>query len=224
MKRRIQFELELRKNPYRGKYIALEGTEAAGKTTQAKALEGYFKNQGKTVLLTHEPRKEGLIGDLVHKVLKGEVSANAVGLQYLFATDRALHQEELVVPALKRGEIVITDRCFWSAVVYGILDKSEEYSKGNVDQLLVAYSILSLYHQFISPDYTFYLKIPLDVSIARLTNERKQAKEIYEEENKIKKIIEGYDFLASRFASEITIVDGTREIEEVTKEIISKLT
>lgn len=223
MKHKISFDLELRKNPYGGKYIALEGTEAAGKTTQAQALEKYFKSQGRKVLRTHEPRKQGLIGDIVHKALKGEVELNSVGLQYLFATDRALHQEELVIPALKRGEIVISDRCFWSAVVYGILDKSEEYSKQNINQQLVAESILSMYHQFVAPDSTFYLKIPLEVSLQRLTNERKQAKEIYEEENKIKKLIDGYDFLYQMFGEEITAIDGTKSIEEVTEEIISKI-
>lgn len=223
MKHRIAFDLEIKKNPYSGIYIALEGTEASGKTTQTEKLEEHFKSLGKNVVRTREPRKEGIIGDLIHKVLKGEVDLSPVGLQYLFASDRALHQEEVVIPALRRGDVVISDRSFWSAVVYGILDKSEEYRKENIDQLLTAHSILSIYHQFIAPNFTFYLKIPLEVSLERLKNERKQVKEIYEDEEKIKKQIEGYDFITKEFKDEIMTIDGTKSVEEVTEEILSKI-
>lgn len=220
MKHKISFDLELRKNPYKGIYIALEGTEASGKTTQTKALTKYFEKKGRKVIHTREPRKEGLIGDLIHKVLKGELTLNKVGFQYLVATDRTLHQEDTVVPGLEKGNIVISDRCFWSAVVYGILDKSEKYNRESVDQLLVAQSILSMYHQFIAPDFTFYLKIPVEVSLKRLKNERKQVKEIYEEGDKIKKIIDGYNFVFSEFSKSVNTIDGTKPVEEVTEEIL----
>ncbi len=224
MKYHIEFDLELKKNPYKGLYIALEGTEASGKTTQAEKLKEYFESKGKRVVTTREPRKEGIIGDIVHKVLKGELQMDSSAFQYLFSTDRVLNHREVVVPALELGRVVISDRSFWSAIVYGVLDKTEgEYKKEAIDQLLVAQSILSFYHQFIVPDYTFFLKIPLNLSIERLQNERKQAKEIYEDEGKIEKIIKGYEFVFKNFENEIITIDGSADIDTVSKEIIGKI-
>ena len=225
MKYHIEFDLELRRNPYKGMYLALEGTEASGKTTQVEKLKEYFQSKGKEVVTTREPRKEGIIGDIVHQVLKGELKMDSLAFQYLFSTDRVLNHREIVMPALEQGKIVISDRSFWSAIVYGVLDRAEgEYKNEVIDQLLVAQSILSFYHQFIVPDYTFLLKIPLEISIKRLQNERKQAKEIYEDETKIKKIIDGYDFVFKNFENEIITIDGSKGVEEVTREMVSKLT
>ncbi|MBI4097494.1 MAG: dTMP kinase, partial [Candidatus Levybacteria bacterium] len=194
MKYHIEFDLELKRNPYKGLYIALEGTEACGKTTQVEKLKEYFSSIGREVITTREPRKEGIVGDLVHQILLGKKDFPAKALQYLFTTDRVLNHEEVVLPALKTGKVVISDRVFWSGIVYGILDRmGEDYDTNAEDYLLIAHSILSFYHQFIAPDYTFYLKIPLDISLKRLANERKQSKEIYEDKEKIRKVIEGYN-------------------------------
>ncbi len=217
----IEFNGELKKNSYKGLYVALEGTEASGKTTQVEKLKKYFESKGKQVVITREPRKEGVIGDIIHKVLKGELKMNSLAFQYLFSADRVLNHEEIVKPSLEAGKMVISDRSFWSAIVYGVLDKTEgEYKKETIDQLLVAQSILSFYHQFMVPDYTFFLKIPLNISIERLQNERKQVKEIYEDEEKIEKIIKGYEFVFKNFENEIITIDGSRGIEEITMEII----
>lgn len=222
MKYHIEFDLELKKNPYDGLYVALEGTEACGKTTQVQELKKYFESKGREVVLTREPRKEGLIGDLVHEVLKGDRTFPSVALQYLFSTDRVLNHEEVVKPALESGKVVISDRSFWSAVVYGILDRmGQDYDVKSADYLLIAQSVLSFYHQFIIPDFVFYLQIPLEVSLKRLQNERKQAKEIYEDEDKIRKVIEGYDAIYERFKDEFVLIDGSAPVDEVTAKMIA---
>jgi len=222
MKYHIEFDLALRENPYPGLYIALEGTEASGKSTQVKILEDYFKGKGREVVLTREPRKEGLIGDMVHKILLGELELNPIAFQYLFSADRMLNHADVIEPALKQGKVVISDRCFWSAVVYGILDKSEGVSKQSVDRLLVAQSILSFYHQFIAPDLLFYLRIPLSTSLSRLGT-KTEAKEIYESEDKIRKVIKGYDFLLENFKDDIIEIDGNESIDMVTKNMIKRI-
>ena len=110
MKYKINFDLELKENPYKGKYIVLEGIDGSGKSTQAQLLTDYYKKQGKEVVLTREPRKVGLIGDLVQKVLVGEEKLPYISFQYLFSADRAAHHEELIEPSLKEGKIVISCR------------------------------------------------------------------------------------------------------------------
>lgn len=223
MKYPVNFEIELRKNTFGGIYIALEGIDGCGKTTQLEKLSEYFKKQGKDVVLTREPRKIGIIGDLVQKVLTGEEKLPTVAIQYLFSADRAANYHDVVLPSLKDGKVVITDRCFWSAIVYGILDRTGgNYDKKDADLLLMTQSILSMYHQFTVPDFTFYLKIPLKESLRRL-KAKKEVKEIYEEDDKIAKVLTGYEYLKKRFENEITVINGNQAIEKVTEEMINKI-
>lgn len=223
MKYHVELDIELKKNPYKGLYIALEGIDGSGKTTQVEELARYFESIGKTVVRTREPRKEGLIGDIVQQVLTGKIKMPAVALQYLFSTDRVLHHEEIIIPALKASKVVISDRCFWSAVVYGILDRTGgKYDYNSADFILIAHSILSMYHQFIIPDYSFYLKIGLPTSVARISG-KDDVKEIYEDKEKLKKIIGGYEWLAKKFAEEITSINGEGNVEKVTKEIVGRI-
>lgn len=223
MKYHIEFDIDLKRNPYKGLYIALEGIDGSGKTTQVEKITEYFKSKGKKVVRTREPRKVGLIGDIVQKVLQGKIVMPATALQYLFSTERVIHHEELVIPELKKGNVVVTDRCFWSAIVYGILDRTgDRYQHKTADQLLIAMSILSIYHQFIVPDRAFYLKISLETALLRVSK-KKDMKEIYEDKKKLKKIIEGYNIMVKRFPKEFVVIDGERSSEEVTQEIITYL-
>ncbi len=220
MKYHVSLDIDLKRNPYPGRYIALEGIDGSGKTTQVEKLAEYFKSQGKEVILTREPRKEGLIGDIVQKVLTGKVKVPSVALQYLFSTDRVLHYAEVIEPALKSGKIVISDRCFWSAVVYGILDRVGEYDEETTNFLLISQSILSMYHQFMVPDYTLLLKVTLKSALTRIS-QKDDEKEIYEDKTKLAKVSEGYDWLASEFPQEITVVDAEGEIDEITRRLVA---
>ncbi len=175
------------------------------------------------MVLTREPRKEGLIGDIVQNVLQGKQKVPSAALQYLFSTDRVLHHEDVILPALKKGKIVISDRCFWSAVVYGILDRTAGYYDTHIsDILLISQSILSMYHQFTVPDYTFYLQISPETAMQRI-GMKNEVKEIYEEEDQLKKVITGYNWLVDKFSNEITVVDGEGDVEKVTGGILAKL-
>lgn len=223
MKYPVNFEIELKKNTYGGLYIALEGIDGSGKSTQVEKLADYFRSKGREVVTTREPRKTGLIGDVVHKILLGKEKLPTVAIQYLFSADRSANHQELVVPALKKGKVVISDRCFWSAIVYGILDRTGgNYDKSDADLILISQSVLSMYHQFTVPDYSLYLKISVKESIRRL-NAKKEQKEIYEKEELIKKVHVGYDYLKDRFKDEIIVVDGEKSEEEVTEEIIKEI-
>lgn len=223
MKYNVNFDIELKKNPYPGLYIALEGIDGSGKTTQVEKLAEYYRSLGKKVTTTREPRKEGLIGDLVQKVLLGTEKVPSVSLQYLFSADRVINHEEVVLPALKKGEVVITDRCFWSAIVYGILDRTGgNYDKNDTDLLLITQSILSMYHQFTVPNYSIYLKIDLKTAMGRIKTKADE-KEIYEDKNKLQKLITGYDFLQKKFKDEITVVNGAGNVADVTKKLIERI-
>jgi len=223
MKYHVEMDIDLKRNPYKGLYVAMEGIDGSGKTTQVGRLAKYFEKKGKSVVQVREPRKEGLIGDIVQKILSGKIKMSSVALQYLFSTDRVLHHEEIIVPALKSGKAVVSDRCFWSAIVYGILDRTKgKYNFENADFLLIAQSILSMYHRFIVPDKTFYLKIGIETAMDRIS-QKSDFKEIYEDKEKLKQLIVGYDWLAKKFSKEIMVVDGEREVGEVTRSIVASI-
>lgn len=223
MKYHVSFDIEFRKNPYKGIYIAFEGIDGVGKTTQASVLKKFLEKKGKIVVLAKEPTQEPPIGTLIHDFIKGRVKFPPVSIQYLFAADREIHQKELIEPNLEKGKIVISDRCFWSSVAYGILDKKKDFHKlSNVEILLVSESILSMYHQFMVPDITFYIDVSADVAISRLSKMKKK-QEYYETAEKLKNIKAGYDWLARKFPDEITVINGEKSVEEVTKQILANL-
>lgn len=220
MKYHIEFDLEFRKNPYKGLYIAVEGIDGSGKTTQVERLAQYFSKKGKTVVVTSEPRKENsVIGKLIHEILQSKISVPSEALQYLYSADRAVNQKTVVEPALKAGNVVISHRCFWSVIPYGLFDKGLfDYNKIDTQVLFAAQGLLSMYHQFISPDLTFYLDISADVAVKRLSR-MKKIKEIYEKREKLEKIIVGYRWLAKQFPKEINTIDGEKSEEEVFADI-----
>ncbi len=219
MKYHVDFDIELRKNIYKGLYIALEGIDASGKTTQLKNLSSYFRNQGKQVVEVKEPTREGVIGELIHKILQSEIEIPRVSLQYLIAADREVNLETVVIPALSQGKVVISDRSFWSSIPYGLADIDGD---GRKNDRLTALSILSLYHQFIKPDFAFYLDVSVEEAVKRLTHFKK-IKEIYEREETLQKVHANYMWLIKEFSKEMTVVDGEGSVEKVTKEIIAKL-
>jgi len=228
MRYHIEFDISLRKNPYKGVYIAIEGIDGSGKTTQAERLARYFKTKGRQVIKTGEPRKNiGVVGKLIGDILLSKVKVPFSAFQYLMSAERAIHHEELVLPSLKSGKVVISDRCFWSAIPYGILDrlKDEKKERYNFDLgqvILVAQSILSMYHQFTVPNFTFFLDVSVDTAIKRIG--RKTGKqELYEKRDKLERIDLGYKWLAKKFPKEITVIDAEKSVEEVTEDIVNRI-
>ncbi len=222
MKYSVNFDIELKKNPYPGTYIALEGIDGSGKTTQVEKLAEHYRSQGKEVVITHEPRRDGVMGQLVTEVLLGKVKLPKVAIQYLFAAQRATFLEELIIPALKEGKIVISDRCLWSAIPYGLLDKQESKKEENVDQLLVAYSVLSMYHEFIVPDKTFLLDVSVSAAEGRIEEQGKELS-IYEKRGKLLKIEKEYNFLLEKFPDALIRISAEKDVADVTAEILTEL-
>jgi dTMP kinase len=101
----------------RGVFIALEGGDGAGKSTQARLLCGWLEELGHKVVVTREPGGTAFGRTVRELVLHGDhVAPRAEAL--LFAADRAHHVETLILPALALGEVVITDRYMDSSVAY----------------------------------------------------------------------------------------------------------
>lgn len=222
----VSFSLPLRKNPYKGRYISIEGIDGSGKSTQLHLLREYFEKKGETVVLTSEPKSGQIVEQLIRKILGAEIKIPTAAWQFLYSADRGMNHAELVEPALKQGHMVLSHRSFWSVVPYGIMDKSGYASEKKEDAigktLLVSQGILSHYKQFIAADQTFYLRLSIDEAMDRL-RKRKGEKDAYEKKEKLEKIMQGYEWLVNQFPDQFIIIDSEQSIEKVTKEIIAKI-
>ncbi len=101
-----------------GLFVAFEGGEGVGKSTQIARAAAWVREQGRTVVETREPGGTPLGVELRRLVLDpdGHVTPRAEAL--LYAADRAHHVDTVIQPALARGEVVMTDRYIDSTFAY----------------------------------------------------------------------------------------------------------
>jgi dTMP kinase len=106
-------------NPAEGIFVVFEGGDGVGKSTQTRLLAEWLTAQGREVIVTLEPGGTELgavLRDLVLNPKWGDVSPRAEALMY--AADKAQHVAEVVLPALRRGAVVISDRYVDSMLAY----------------------------------------------------------------------------------------------------------
>ena len=104
---------------YPGWFVAIEGGDGAGKSTQSAAVADWLRGRGFEVVTTREPGATPLgsvLRNLVLHAKEHKLGARAEAL--LFAADRADHMQSVVRPALERGAVVLTDRHVDSSVAY----------------------------------------------------------------------------------------------------------
>jgi hypothetical protein len=119
----IELDIDFQRNTLGGLYIAIEGIDGSGKSTQVARLEKYFKEQNRDVIVTSEPQHGSAIEKMIRDVIQSKTHLPTAALQYLYSADRVINQEAIVKPALQQGKIVLSHRVFWSAVPYGVMDK-----------------------------------------------------------------------------------------------------
>ncbi len=143
-----------------GHFIVLEGIDGSGTTTQCHQLADYLRNAGIPFILTREPGGTPAaekIRDLVLDPALGDISHTAE--LFLYAASRAQHVEELIRPALDRGDVVICDRYIASSLAY------QGYGRGLDLDTIRQVNMLAVIG--CMPDLTIYLDLPLAVARAR---------------------------------------------------------
>jgi dTMP kinase len=103
----------------RGLFVCFEGGEGSGKSTQSRLLREHLEQQGREVLLTFEPGDTPVGAELRRIVLSPETGALSDRTEVLlYAADKAEHVDTVVLPALERGAVVVTDRYVDSTLAY----------------------------------------------------------------------------------------------------------
>jgi dTMP kinase len=194
-----------------GFFLAFEGGEGAGKSTQIEAFVEWLKARGDDVLTTREPGGTS-IGTQIRKVLldpEGKtMDPHAEAL--LYAADRAQHVAEVIKPALEVGKTVVSDRFIDSSLAYQGLARGlglqdvYEISKWAVDNTL--------------PELVIYLKLDAHTGLRRKTNERDRME--LEDDGFHEKVADAYAELARTFPDRFVVVDAARPPADVHEEIV----
>jgi dTMP kinase len=141
-------------------FITFEGTEGSGKSLQARLLVERLRESGVAVLATHEPGGTPL-GDQLRQLvlLRDDLDIRARTEALLMCTSRAQLVEQVVRPALERGEVVVCDRFADSTLVY-------QGAGRGLDMHALA-SVISFATAGLQPDMTILLDLPVEIGLAR---------------------------------------------------------
>jgi dTMP kinase len=197
--------------PRPGFFIAFEGGEGAGKSTQLEAFVDWLEARGDDVITTREPGGTD-IGEHIRKVLLDpackDMDPHAEAL--LYAADRAQHVAEIIKPALEEGKTVVSDRFIDSSLAYQGLARGlglqdiYEISKWAVDNTL--------------PELVVYLKLDAKTGLRRKTSEPDRIE--LEKDGFHEKVADAYAELARIFPDRFVVVDAARPPAEVHREIV----
>jgi len=207
----------------KGLFITFEGLEGCGKTTQAKMLFDFLTKQKIPSIYTKEPGGTK-IGDKIRKIL---LDQEYEGMDYktemlLFLASRAENVRLIILPALEKGKVVISDRFYDSTTAY------QGYGRG-IDVKIIN-NLNSLVVEKTVPDLTFILDINPDEGLRRSTSFGNSNEMRFEKEFINKKMIEGrlflervrygYYQLSQEETGRIKIIDANRDKEDIFKEIV----
>lgn len=187
-------------------FISLDGIDGAGKTTQWDLLTRWLREQGREVVAARDPGSTPL-GERIREVLLHDHGAQIArsSEMLLFMAARAQLVEEIIRPALNRGQTVVTDRFLLSTVVYqghaGGLDVDEIWRVGRVATAGVL------------PRLTIVLDMPLDAAAARMQRSLDRMEQ--QGEAFRRRLRDGFLCEARRDPGRIQIVDASQGIDEV---------
>jgi dTMP kinase len=205
----------------KGLFITFEGGEGCGKTTVIKALVKELEKEGLQALVTREPG-----GSVIAEQIRNVILDRANTLMdprteaLLYAASRRQHLVEIVLPALKEGKMVLSDRYLDSSLAYqgvarGIgIEEVFSINKFAIDQTM--------------PDLTFFLDLEPEKGLERIRQHRS------DEVNRLdleklsfhQKVYEAYKLLAKKYPERIVTIDASmtveQEVEQIKKVILER--
>lgn len=194
-------------------FITFEGLDFSGKTTQANLLVQRLEHQGHVVMLLREPGGTK-ISERIRSILldRDHEAMEQITELLLFSASRAQLVSEVILPAIKKGKVVICDRFADSTVAY------QGWGRGlNLDAVK---SINRVATFGLVPDLTFLLDLPLEAIWTRMTQAgagidrlERSGRKFYE------RVREGYLQLASAEPSRFVLLDGSLAVQQIHDEV-----
>lgn len=197
----------------RGIFISVEGIEGTGKSTQATLLAKYLKEKGYVVTQTAEPGGTRISLRIRELLLSPEsTDMEPMTELLLYNAARVQHIKEIVMPALLRGEVVITDRFSDSTMAY------QGYGRGIGLDLID--SLDSVATGRLRPHLTILLDIDVDTGLMRNRKLQKHDRLELEDISFHEKVRKGFLGMAAREQDRIRLVDCSGDIEAVQRNIV----
>ena len=198
-------------------FITFEGIDLSGKSTQARLLYEYLRKDKKKTVLVREPGGT-VISEKIRKILLDKENHNMEYLAEFLLFSASRHQlvQEVIVPYLKKGYVVICDRYYDSSTAY------QGYG-GNLDLSMVN-KINKFSTDDLVPDKSFLINISYKESLKRKSIIKKAQDRI--EQKKVSyynKVVNGYLEIAAKNKRRFRVLDGKKSIDELHKEILSYL-
>jgi dTMP kinase len=197
--------------PERGRLIAFEGIEGAGKSTQIRLSAAALRARGVTVVETCEPGGTAL-GAEVRRLLMHmpENPPTPLAELFLYLADRAQHVSQVITPALLRGDVVLTDRFSASTIAYqGYARRLDLETVGRFDAIA---------RQGIAPALTVLLDCPVEVGLARARGDDRFHREEQEFHQRVRA---GFLSLAREDCDRYLVIDATAPHEQVQEQILA---
>jgi len=188
-----------------GLFIVIEGIDGTGKSTQAKMLQQALQQAGKTVVLDHEP-SDGPYG----KILRDSATTGRLSPQEeldLFHKDRKHHVDELIMPALKRGETVILDRYYFSTMAY---QGQRGFDKDEIRETNLSFAP--------NPDILFILDLDVDLARERI-GVRGDTTNEFEKRDALQYCRD--TFLSVSHECFAHVIDSSQSIDKIHQELVS---
>lgn len=189
-----------------GLFIALEGIDGSGKSTQLICLKEKLEEEGYTVVITREPT-EGYWGQKIRNLYsaKEREKVSAEREVDYFVQDRAEDVTQTIQPALEEGKIVITDRYFYSNIAY-------QGARG-----IPLDFIIKRNEHFPRPDIVFYFDISPEAGIERIQSGRQEETNAFEKLDYLQKVQSIFKNMPDR---NIVSVEGALPIHELTDVLV----
>ncbi|NYE36735.1 dTMP kinase [Nocardioides cavernae] len=197
----------------RGLFVCFEGGEGAGKSTQSRLLHDWLVEHGATVLLTFEPGDTPVGKELRRIVLDpatGELSDRTEAL--LYAADKAEHVDHVVLPALARGEVVITDRYVDSTLAY--------QGAGRTLDVAEVEAVARWATRDLRPHLTVVLDLEPETGLDRFTERDRIEGQSLEFHQRVR---QGFLALAAADADHYLVLDAREPIEEIAAAIRARV-
>ncbi|MFV2212253.1 dTMP kinase [Actinomadura sp. LOL_016] len=194
----------------RGVFIAFEGGEGAGKTTQARLAAIWLRDHGYEVVTTQEPGATKIGMRLRAMLLDRETTGLSIRAEsLLYAADRADHVTNVIAPALDRGAIVVSDRYVDSSLAYQGFGREQP-----VDEIA---RVNEWATGGLVPDLTVLLEVPPRTGLARLSAPADRIES--EPQDFHERVRGGFRALAEADPDRYLVLDASRPQSELSREI-----
>jgi dTMP kinase len=197
-------------------FIAFEGIDGSGKSTQVKLLTEHLIAAGHKVYVTCEP-SEGPIGKMIRDIFTHKMEADHKTIAGLFVADRLdhlLNKRDGILKKLEEGYTVLTDRYYFSSYAY----------QSPYMDLNWVINANSLSAELLRPDLNIYIDITAETSIERIKKGRTST-ELYETLDNLQNVRDKYFEVMELLRDEekVMVTDGNRSPELIAEEILKNI-